>query len=210
MNNPMLMTPFDWHSEAHEDAQPLYFRPVENPDFENSGIAVVKKPKGFSFTTPNFSNELMFTCEAFLDVAERFQGKADNPLQTRAASPELTKWLDALSVWLEPKLKGREEWAPVVQRSLFGESFVRMKILDSARVYDAEGVWQRGAPPGDLAPGPHYLLCSVRPWSFNGRAGLTVRVHALQPKQEQPPAQEQPQAQEQSQTDEPAAKRPRT
>ena len=104
----------------------------------------------------------------------------DDPKQTLTCtitSPELIEFVQGLEAWLLPQLKG--EAGSVIKSNLFGEQFVRGKLYDDTRLFDAKANWTQHAPAAGTTC---EFTLQPRVYALNGQAGLSIRVLAIQPK----------------------------
>lgn len=104
----------------------------------------------------------------------------DDPKQALTctiASPQLVEWVQSLEAWLAPQLKG--EFRSAAKANLFSEQFVRGKLLDDVRLFDAEGARTQNAPAtGTMCQ----FLLQPRLYAMNGQTGVSIKVLAIQPK----------------------------
>ena len=125
-------------------------------------------------TYKDFPPTVVATAEMILPPTQ-WEGDQRASMYCNLTSPEVIRFISDLEAWLLPQLKGDPRHAQ--KTNLFGESFLRAKIVPETRFHDQFGK-RVEVPPG--ANSTCRFLLSIRPYVVNGTKGAFIRAVGVQ------------------------------
>jgi len=172
------MSPKEWAAAGK-------FASLSDRDFDSLGWSMKTTQYGPNLVDRQ-GGDIRLVCRAsLLRPLSRWGDDARQPLVAALESEELGAWVEQLERWLADKLLGAE-MSSAVKENVFGEKFLRAKLIAPARFYDHEGRVAVMPEPytdtvGGWAPKPLNALLRVAAYTVNGKGGGSLRLLAAQP-----------------------------